>query len=132
MTKRHRAARTESFVDVVAALPDASVGEGEEIDSPVSSGSWIDRDSVVWRRRGGNAEPARARRLLLERAETRVVHMYAGDARDIAHADRASLWHRIEPYVRGARRMAGDHTDLLVAEFRDVSGRQLLIVEERC
>jgi len=130
VTKRRRVAG-ESFAEVVASLPDAQTTEGEEIESPIATGSWVDPDGVMWRRRGVATRETRVRQLL-DRPDTRVVHTYAGDVLDVDLADRPALWHRIAPYLRGGRRVQGDHTEFVTGEFHDDGGRRLLMIEEHC
>ncbi|OLR94434.1 hypothetical protein [Actinokineospora bangkokensis] len=101
-----------------------------EAPSAIRGKGWVDADGKRWVRRGGGVEVKRAERLLAS-ADVRVLHFCGPDAPvEVAVGDRAALWERVRPYLRGRGKEV--HADFAVAEFRDGQRRTMLVIEESC
>lgn len=99
--------------------------------SPFAGKVWTDAEGTTWTRRGSQVSTSRVRHLM-GRVDVTVMHAYAGDLVHVPVPEREALWCRVEPYLRDLAREQGDHTDVLVGEFRSASGGSLLMLEERC
>jgi hypothetical protein len=106
-----------------------------EWPSPIRDGAWVDADGTRWRARGGPVPSKRVERLLRSpQVRVRVLLFYGlNEPTEVILQDREALWQRIGPYLRQrVVRVKDDHTDFVVAEFKDDRHRSLLIIEESC
>ena len=106
---------------------------GDEVwPQPSHIKTWVDSDGKSWQRAGDlPLRLAAARRLLHDQA-VQVVLFYWMHPRPVISADeRAELWSRIEPVMRG-RPVTNPSSDFLAFRFRDDAGNKLLAIEERC
>jgi len=87
---------------------------------------FTDSDGVTWRRRGEPIDgKALARRVRKE--EFLVRHNYLGDIVEIEPDQREEFW-------ASAERLMADspHSDFIGAEFKDPTGRHLIVIDEHC
>ncbi|SDO45925.1 hypothetical protein SAMN05428965_4025 [Geodermatophilus sp. DSM 45219] len=109
-----------------------SVGDAVPWPSAIVPGTWVDAAGTSWHLRGGEP-PVKRVEHLLRSPEVPVLHFYGPDPpREVAEADRETLWQRMRPYLRETVREPGDHTTFDVAEFKDDRRRYMLVIEEGC
>lgn len=110
--------------------PQVHSSKGDEPPS-VRDRWWTDDAGVRWERRGTGVAASRFRRLLAQ-PEVRVVHVTPEGFGEVLLVEREVLRRRVERFGTAGERSPGDHVDFLVGEFRDGTGRRMVIVEERC
>jgi hypothetical protein len=134
VSNRYKHPRQASVVLQPSAEDGAEpVARWVEWPSPIRDGGWVDADGNRWRARGGPVPSKRAARLL-HSPQVRVLLFYGLNApTEVILQDREALWQRIGPYLRQrVVRVKDDHTDFVVAEFKDDRHRSVVIIEEFC
>jgi hypothetical protein len=105
--------------------------EYEVWPTPSRLKTWIDPDGNAWHRAGDSPlKLAVARRLLNDQA-VRVVLFYMDPMPVVTADERAALWSRMDPVMRG-RPVANPYSDFVAFRYRDDAGNKMLAVEERC
>lgn len=106
--------------------------DGDVWPQPSRLTTWVDSAGKAWRRSGNTPLRLTAARRLLHDQAVQVVLFYGMDPTPVDTADeRAALWARIEPVMRG-RPVANPYSDFLAFRFRDDAGNRLLAIEEHC
>jgi hypothetical protein len=132
VVKRQRT-RRETFAEV---LRDTEPATPPPVQVPYfpwrTAREYTDAAGIVWRRRGRPPRWSRVRQLLLD-PDVRVAHAYLQDVRNVPPAERDPFLAKVRPYLTGSREPApGDHTGYFAYEYKDDTGRTLLVIEETC
>lgn len=135
MGRERGAGRRRVFADVVDAVRvcGGAGGEAVGVRSPIRERRLIDESGTVWRIRGGELRWGRLERLVRDPAAL-VVLVYLDEVKEIQTAEREDLLATIRPYLKpsGDGRALGEHTDFVVAEFKDDDHRSMVVVEQHC
>lgn len=104
------------------------VDEGQPVTWPalVTERVLVDRDGVLWRRRGGQPDGRRLRRLLGD-PEVRVVHNHLGTQTEVPPGRREAFWAAALEAMR-----VSDHSSFEAAEFTNDRRARLLVLTESC
>lgn len=102
----------------------------ERWPSPIADGRWLDPQGALWRLRGQRGEDAPIKRIerLLHAPDVTVWILSFGQAPVVvAGEERETLGDRLRAQSDGD---AGPYPWLEAAEFKDDSGRRILLIEE--
>jgi hypothetical protein len=106
--------------------------EGEVWPQPSRLKTWEGPDGKVWHRAGDTPLKLTGVRRLVHDQAVEVVLFYGVVPKFVVTADdRAELWSRIEPVMRG-QGADNPYADFRAFRYRDDNGNKLLAVEESC
>lgn len=134
MSGKSSARRRRSFVETVQELKTVPTAASEIFTSlhPIQDGTWRTGDQVSWRLHRELSSAGTIRELLAAPA-TRVLWVDGPEARELSVSEAVAAWSPVERDFKQQYRRNGDPAlQIAVAEFRDPSGRILVIIEAAC
>ncbi len=119
--------RATTFVETMAALPQARYRYGEGVPSPAGREEFVDEEGNRWRKVRGPLHRALTKRLVTQ-ADALIIGVGAGGRlRQVLPEDRPATWKKIKDRLH-ANEAPGYHP----YEFASSDGLTLLYVEESC